>query len=271
MKIPASRSKAAAEPAVKTSRGGRSKPTRQPPQAAEQSRGRRKAEDTSSVDAAARSAGPSFTATTDANGVTIGKRAAKAAGRRAAIVDAGLQEFVTRGYAATRLEDVAKRAGVAKGTIYLHFKDKEALFQELIRSALVPVANLVVDPPASGVSARALLENFAETFLRDVAGTPRADIVRLIISEGSRFPSLAEFHHREVVSRAVAGITQLIQYGVARGEIRNAALAQFPQIVVAPALVAVLWQGLFGRYAPLDTAAMLRVHLDLIFGEEKTE
>jgi AcrR family transcriptional regulator len=199
---------------------------------------------------------------------TASKRAARAAERRAAIIAAGLQEFVARGYAATRLDDVAKRAGVAKGTIYLHFKDKEALFQELIRSALVPVVSRVGNLPTGGASARALLESFAETFVREVAGTQRADILRLIISEGARFPSLAEFHYREVVSRGVAGITQLIQYGIARGEIRNTALAQFPQIVVAPALVAVIWQGLFGRFAPLDTAAMLRAHLDLIFGEE---
>jgi len=201
---------------------------------------------------------------------TASKRAAKAAERRAAIVAAGLQEFVARGYAATRLDDVAKRAGVAKGTIYLHFKDKEALFQELIRSALVPVVSHVGDSPASGASARVLLERWVEMFLREIAGTQRADILRLIISEGARFPSLAEFHYREVVSVGIAGITQLIHYGIARGEIRHPALAQFPQIVVAPALVAIIWQGMFGKYAPLDTAAMLRAHLDLIFGEERT-
>lgn len=202
---------------------------------------------------------------------TPNKRAAKAAERRAAIMAAGLDEFVARGFTATRLDDVAKRAGVAKGTIYLYFKDKEALFQELIRSALVPVVSRVADLPATGGSARALLENFAATFLRDIAGTQRADILRLIISEGPRFPALAEFHYREVVSRGIAGITQLINYGIARGEIRHAALAQFPQIVVAPALVAVIWQGLFGQYAPLDTAAMLRAHLDLIFDERRAE
>jgi AcrR family transcriptional regulator len=202
---------------------------------------------------------------------TASKRAAKAAERRAAIVAAGLQEFVARGYAATRLDDVAKRAGVAKGTIYLHFKDKEALFQELIRSALVPVVSRLASPPAPGESARAVLERFADTFVREIVETDRGDILRLIMAEGARFPSLAEFHYREVVARGIAGMSLLMNYGIARGEIRNAALAQFPQIVVAPALVAVIWHGLFGQYAPLDTAAMLRAHLDLIFGEERPE
>src|SRR5580700_9820482 len=64
-------------------------------------------------------------------------RAEKAAERRAAIVEAALNEFIARGFTATRLDDVARRAGVAKGTIYLHFKDKESMFEELIRTALV--------------------------------------------------------------------------------------------------------------------------------------
>ena len=196
-------------------------------------------------------------------------RAARAAQRRAAIIAAGLDEFTARGFAATRLDDVAKRAGVAKGTIYLHFKDKEALFQELVRTALVPLIGNLMTVPAAGGSVREILERFAETFVRDVAGTKRGDIVRLIMAEGTRFPSLADFYFREVVSRGLGGMRKLIEYGIARGEIRNERLADFPQIVIAPAMVAVMWQGLFGKHAPLDAVAMLKVHLDLIFGERR--
>src|SRR5262245_57340607 len=66
-------------------------------------------------------------------------RAARAAERRAAIVEAAMEEFIARGFAATRLDDIAKRAGVAKGTIYLHFKDKESMFEELVRTVIVPL------------------------------------------------------------------------------------------------------------------------------------
>ncbi len=194
-------------------------------------------------------------------------RAARAAERRAAIIAAGLDEFTARGFAATRLDDVAKRAGVAKGTIYLHFKDKEALFQELVRTALVPLIGNLMAAPAAGGSVRDVLERFAETFVRDVAQTKRGDIVRLIMAEGARFPSLADFYYREVVSRGIGGMRKLIEYGIARGEISNPRIADFPQIIVAPAMVAVIWHGLFGRHAPLDAMAMLKVHLDLIFGE----
>jgi AcrR family transcriptional regulator len=181
-----------------------------------------------------------------------------------------MDEFIARGFAATRLDDVARHAGVAKGTIYLHFSDKEALFQELIRTALVPLIGRLAAPPPPGESIRAALEAFAQTFAREVVATRRGDIVRLIIAEGARFPAIADFYYREVVSRGMAGMRSLIELGIARGEIRQQGLTQFPQIVVAPAIVAVIWQGLFGAQAPLDAAAMLRVHLDLIFGERRT-
>jgi AcrR family transcriptional regulator len=172
-------------------------------------------------------------------------RAERAAERRAAIVAAALDEFVARGFSATRLDDVAKRAGVAKGTIYLHFKDKEALFEELVRTAIVPVVQRITTPPPAIGSIRDALEGFANTFI----------------------PAIADFYYREVITRGLAAMRMLIEAGIARGEIRQAELKNYPQIVVAPAIVGIIWKSLFERHAPLDTKAMLRVHLDLIFGE----
>src|SRR5215218_112564 len=85
-------------------------------------------------------------------------RAERAAERRGAIIEAAMDEFIARGFAATRLDDVAKRAGVAKGTIYLHFKDKESMFEELIRTALVPLIGRLAAPPPAGASVRSALE-----------------------------------------------------------------------------------------------------------------
>jgi AcrR family transcriptional regulator len=194
-------------------------------------------------------------------------RAERAAERRAAIVEAALEEFIARGFAATRLDDVARRAGVAKGTIYLHFKDKETLFEELIRTAIVPLIGRLTTAPSPAGPVRDALEAFAKTFIEEVATTRRGDIIRLIVAEGPRFPAIADFYYREVVSRGLAAMRGLIELGVARGEIRVTTLADFPQIVVAPAIIAVIWKSLFERHAPLDADEMLRVHLDLIFGE----
>jgi AcrR family transcriptional regulator len=198
-------------------------------------------------------------------------RAERAAERRGAIIEAAMDEFIARGFAATRLDDVAKRAGVAKGTIYLHFKDKESMFEELIRTAIVPlVVRLSASPPPPGASVRDMVEGFAENFIREVATTRRGDIVRLIVAEGPRFPAVADFYYREVVSRGLAGMRALIELGIARGEIKQKSLARFPQILVAPAMIAVIWQSLFSKHAPLDALEMFRVHLDLIFGERST-
>src|SRR5437588_9060993 len=119
---------------------------------------------------------------------TSNNRAERAAERREAIIDAALDEFVARGFTATRLDDIAKRAGVAKGTIYLHFKDKESMFEELIRTALVPLIGRLHAPPPIGGSVRDAVEGFAQTFIREIAATRRGDIVRLISGEGPRFP-----------------------------------------------------------------------------------
>lgn len=194
-------------------------------------------------------------------------RLARTAERRAAIVEAAMEEFIARGFTATRLDDIAARAGVAKGTIYLHFKDKESMFEELIRTAIVPFVSRLAAPPSASGTVRGMVESLARLFIQEVATTRRGDIVRLIVAEGPRFPAIADFYYREVVSRGLAGLRGLIELAIARGEIREPKLAQFPQILIAPLLVSVLWKSLFERHAPLDVEAMLQTHLDLIFGE----
>jgi AcrR family transcriptional regulator len=195
-----------------------------------------------------------------------GGRAQRAAARRAAILTAALDEFSARGFAAARLDDVARRADVAKGTIYLHFKDKEALFQELVRTMLSPLVMTLEQLRASDVPIRIVLERFADLFVREIYGTRRRDVARLVITEGARFPSIAEFYYREVVERGIAAMRAMIERAVARGELRHAALARFPQLVVAPGLVAILWVGLFDRFAHLDVAGMMRAHIEILLG-----
>src|SRR5690242_12618598 len=123
------------------------------------------------------------------NGEGAGARAQKSAARREAILAAALDEFSAQGFAATRLDDVARRAGVAKGTIYLHFRDKEALFQELIRSVLSPFVGTLEIALKADVPARAIAAHIADLFITEVYGTRRKDVIRLILTEGPRFPA----------------------------------------------------------------------------------
>ena len=187
--------------------------------------------------------------------------------RRAAILDAALEEFAARGFAATRLDDVARRARIAKGTIYLYFRDKESLFQDLVRTMLSPLVGTIEAAPLSEVPIRAVAEMIVDVFVREIYGTRRKDVIRLIISEGPRFPKLAEIYYREVIARVLPVIRARLALAVERGELSSDALARFPQLLVAPALVAIIWNGLFGRFAPLDIRDLMRAHLDLLFGE----
>jgi len=196
-----------------------------------------------------------------------GARAQKSAARREAILAAALDEFSAQGFAAARLDDVARRAGVAKGTIYLHFRDKEALFQELIRSVLSPFVGTLEVALKRDVPVRVIVGEVVELFIAEVYRTRRKDVIRLILSEGSRFPNLAEFYYREVLSRIMAAVRDLMRRAVARGEIKGDAAIRFPQLVGAPAVVAILWSSLFDRFEPLDVRAFMLAQLDLLFAE----
>ena len=193
-------------------------------------------------------------------------RAAKAEARKQAIVAAALEEFCARGFAATRLDDVAARAGVAKGTIYLHFEDKEALFREIVGTMLVPLVAVLEAPPPD-VPIRAVLERFVDLFVREIYSTQRRNVLRLVMTEGPRFPELAEFYYRNVVERAIAAMRALLARAKDRGELTNDTLIRFPQLIVAPGMVAIIWSGLFERFAPLDVAAMMRAHVAMLFEE----
>jgi AcrR family transcriptional regulator len=186
--------------------------------------------------------------------------------RRDVILRAALEEFSAHGFEAARLDDVARRAGVAKGTIYLYFRDKEALFLELVRAEMAPVVGALEQVAHVEAPIRMIAEQFIELFVREVVETHRKDVMRLVLSEGPRFPRLAAFYYREVLSRALTAVRRLLQRAAARGEIGNDALLRFPQLIAAPAVVAILWRALFERFEPLDVRAMLRVHFDLIFG-----
>jgi AcrR family transcriptional regulator len=203
-----------------------------------------------------------------ASGVKPGSarpRAARSAARREAILAAALDEFSQRGFAAARLDDVAKRANVAKGTIYLYFRDKEALFQELIRAMLTPVVGTVETMGQADLPIGVLADRIVDFFVREVYETRRKDVIRLMIAEGRRFPHLAEFYYREVLSRIIAAMRALLARAAARGEV-PASLVEFPQLIAAPGLIAIVWSGLFERFEPLDVRALMKTHIELLFG-----
>jgi hypothetical protein len=113
-----------------------------------------------------------------------------------------------------------------------------------------------------------LADRIVDLFVREIYETRRKDVIRLMITEGRRFPKLAEFYYREVLSRVIGAVRALLRRAAARGEIPEG-LADYPQIVAAPGLLAIVWSGLFERFEPLDVRKMMKTHVQLLFSPRR--
>ncbi len=194
-------------------------------------------------------------------------RSEKAAATREAITAAAMGEFADKGFAAARMEDVAKRAGVAKGTVYLHFRDKQSLFEGILRSVLVsPLAEAASAGPLPDETVRAFIERRLLPLFAEIGTSRRGDVVRLLIAEGGRCPELAETYYREVVQRGLGLLQSLGARAREAGEPGAEILETAPQLLFAPALVGLVWGGLFQHLQPIDASALMRAQLALIFG-----
>ncbi len=185
--------------------------------------------------------------------------------RPAELIEAGLAEFAARGFAATRLEDVAKRAGVAKGTIYRYFDSKEALFLAAMRSRVTPLLDEIsgfID--AYPGTTRELLTLVFSMAHQNLVNSDTRTLMRVIISEGEAFPALTAHYYSESVAKGRALLERIVARGLARGEVRPGAAADLPIVLMAPAIMAAVWRMTFDRHAPVAPEAFMASHIDLI-------
>ena len=192
----------------------------------------------------------------------------RAEARPQELLEAALAEFVARGYAATRLEEVARRAGVSKATLYLYYENKAELFKAVVRNALV--ANL--DEGESMVDAfegdsRELLVYVLTEFTRRISESPLSGIPKLVMAEAGNFPEIASFYYEEVVSRGRGLIQQILERGMNRGEFRTLDLDYAWRVVMAPVMLGILWKHTFAAFEPkgFNFDKHLQSHLDLLF------
>ncbi len=182
-----------------------------------------------------------------------------------AIRAAALDLFAAKGFSAARLDDVAAAAGVAKGTIYLYFSSKqdllEAIVADTIGATLGQVEQAVAASPAP---ASETLRLMGRAMAMGVQDPDRRRVLHLVLSEGARFPAIADFYHREIISRGLRLIRAIIAKGLASGEFASDEPARFPQLFIAPALVAAIWSVVFARIEPLDIQAMMEAHVELL-------
>ena len=182
------------------------------------------------------------------------------------ILQAALEVFTDRGFAATKLEDVARRAGVTKGTIYLYYENKEALFKALVRGTIVPViAKGEALAQVFTGTARDLFEQLVREYFRLVGDTQLSGIPRLMIAEAGNFPELARFYYEEVVTRGHRLMAGVLERGIKAGEFRRVNVAVATKLAMAPLMHAVVARKAFAACMPegFDVAKYLDTHIDL--------
>lgn len=189
--------------------------------------------------------------------------------RPAELLAAALDLFVERGYAATRLEEVAARAGVSKGTLYLYYDSKAELFKAVVRETIVPQLDELrnaVDRP--GRPSAEVLEGFFQEWWRRFGTTRAAGIAKLIIAEAGNFPEVASFFQQEVIEPHMRLLISIIDQGVQRGEFVPVDKRAAAHAWIAPLVLKTIWaHSIETQCRPedrLDPARLLRTHIDLV-------
>ncbi len=185
------------------------------------------------------------------------------------IADAAFEAFAENGYAATRIDDVAKRAGVSKGLTYLYYKTKEDLFKAVVRNVVVRrVDALLVTVQTTELSSEEFIRGPLLDFMKRVPGSPIAIVIRLLISEGPRHPDLVDYYYDNVVARGLEAIRGFVERGVERGEFRRNALELQPQLFLAPMMLSMIWRLVFAD-KELDTDRLMEDQVDLLINSLK--
>lgn len=180
------------------------------------------------------------------------------------MVQAALEVFAERGFASARLDDVAARAGVAKGTIYLYFDTKDALFEAVVKSRILPTVERIEALAAGGEGpSEGLLCTALGGFYREVVAGEGREVLRLLIAEAPRFPHLGAFYHDAVIVRALKALNAIIACGIERGEFLEGPVTRRPEALVGPALLAAIWKLVFEPHQPLELEGYIEAHLAL--------
>jgi AcrR family transcriptional regulator len=203
---------------------------------------------------------------TDLSEVRTDTRRRRKAERPKEILESAFVEFSRNGYAATTLDQIAERAGVTKGTIYVYFENKEHLFISMVREVMRVALDTVHEmfETHEGSTADLLHAQFSFIYQHIVEDRRRREVVRMLIAEAPRFPELADRYHEEILRPCLDMLRQAIQRGMDRGEIRQSSIVDSPQVVIAPIALVDLWLMMFDDRQPLDLKAYFDAHLDLV-------
>jgi len=182
------------------------------------------------------------------------------------ILSAGISEFEANGFHGANLARIAKSAGIAKGTIYLYYPSKEALFLAAIEEHI----NSVMGESEAELSAvegttrellTRLLRNMYDRFVHGKAHP----LFRVLLREGDRMPSVIRDYHAITVERGTKLLSKILERGVARGEVRPGPMLDTPQIIIAPAIFFAVHKMMFEDAQAIEFERFFEAHLDLLF------
>ncbi len=187
------------------------------------------------------------------------------------ILEAAMTVFAEKGYAAARMDDIAARAGVTKGTIYLSFQSKEDVFKSLARQHVGDnLAEIAKQAEAYQGTVRDFLGMMMGVMGAKIEHGQTAILPKIIMAEAGNFPELARIWRTEVIEKGLGMLTSAISKGIARGEIRelppDMPLDYVARLCVAPLLMCVIWRTVFARIdaTPFDYKKFLALHLDIL-------
>jgi AcrR family transcriptional regulator len=184
------------------------------------------------------------------------------------ILAAALDLFIEKGYAATRADEVASRAGVSKGTVYLYFDNKEELFKAVVRQSFGPALQEAIElvDHYQG-SSFDLLDELMHGWWQHVGATKAGGIMKLMMAEAANFPEIATFYHEEVIARSQYMIVKVLERGMTAGEFRKVDPQHMVHVMVAPMVMLIMWQNSFARCTScgqIDTAAHIANTVELL-------
>lgn len=184
------------------------------------------------------------------------------------LLEAALDLFVAKGYAATRVEAVAAKAGVSKGTLFLYFKSKEELFEAVVRENLTNVITQgIAELDSFQGSTADLLRHVMLQWWHRVGGTKASGITKLVMAEASNFPSIAAFYQESVVKPGHRLIRAILQRGIDRGEFRSLNMDYAVYGVIAPLMFLTMWRHSIGPCSletPLDPEGFISNQADIM-------
>ncbi len=183
------------------------------------------------------------------------------------ILDAALALFAEKGFAATRMDEIAARAGVTKGTIYLYYKSKEQIFRALIEGSIGTALSEVGARVAAFKGASAdLLRMMLGAVGQFIVESDRVVLPKVIIAEAGNFPEMVKFYREHIIDKGLAIIGGIIERGIARGEFRKVNAEHVARIVIAPLLLSAFWRTTFEPLdsKPYDYHGLIATHLDVL-------